>query len=336
MIHSHWWRPLTTLCLLAALPGRLPAQSAGANAGYSRVRLEHFRSAALGVEKNVLVYLPPSYATSPGHRYPVVYVLHGYGGNETNWVSRGQLDRVADSAFGHGVPEMILVMPDGDNGRWANWSESEPPEECAREEDLAEAAEAFCVERADYGDYVARDLVAWTDARYRTLAGRAHRGLMGLSMGGTGVLTLAFTYPTVFAATFSFSAVADMFYLPGDSAGHPAHEAQSFDELEAALHRPLPQLRLTWGSDTSTWWRYDPSRAAAHLVRAGGRVPAIRMEVGIDDPLAPSNQVVSDRLTLLGIHHEFLESDGRHSWWFWRRHAGEALAWLGARLADGP
>ncbi len=329
MIHFRQCGGLCGLGILAAWPGRLPAQSVATPPSLSLVQIERFHSAALGVDKNVLVYLPRSYATSPGRRYPVVYVLHGYGGNESDWISRGQLNLVADSAFGHGVREMILVMPDGDNGRWSNWSATVPTERCAGDEDLAEAAEAFCVQRAAYGDAVARDLVRWVDARYRTLADRAHRGLMGLSMGGTGALTLALTYPGRFSAAVAFSAVAVPLYVPADSLGHPAHEAQSFDELEAFYQRPLPWWRLAWGPDSTAWWRYDPSRAAARLLRSGDPLPALRLEVGRDDPLAAGNRLLVGRLAALGIPSEFLVAEGQHTWRFWRSHAGEALAWLG-------
>src|SRR5205085_1985144 len=73
---------------------------------------ERFHSAALGVDKDYVVYLPADYDTKPAVRWPVFYYLHGLSGNETNWVEMGHLDQAADRlALG-----AIVVMPDGDDG----------------------------------------------------------------------------------------------------------------------------------------------------------------------------------------------------------------------------
>src|SRR6185503_19332369 len=101
--------PLTHLLLelLLAASTILPS--------HGTVRTDSLWSAALGVTKHYLVYLPPSYATSTTRRYPVAYYLHGLNGDETNWVQLGHLDAAMDSLIAGGGPEMIVVMPDGDN-----------------------------------------------------------------------------------------------------------------------------------------------------------------------------------------------------------------------------
>ena len=78
------------------------------------VRADVFESTALGVRKHVVVYLPPSYGKDTTRRYPVVYYLHGLSGTERDWLSRASIDVAADSLFAHGTPEMIIVLPDGD------------------------------------------------------------------------------------------------------------------------------------------------------------------------------------------------------------------------------
>src|SRR3954468_1819412 len=78
----------------------LSAQARAANstvAAHGTVRGDAFLSDALGVTKHLMVYLPPSYDRSPKRRYPVVYYLHGLGGRETDWLSVGGIDAVADS-----------------------------------------------------------------------------------------------------------------------------------------------------------------------------------------------------------------------------------------------
>jgi S-formylglutathione hydrolase FrmB len=299
------------------------------------VQLENFFSPALGVRKRYLIYLPPSYRQESRRRYPVVYVLHGATGNEADWVARGDLNRIADSAVAAGLPELILVMPDGDNSFWVNWAISPGYQDCARNAELAEAVTTFCVATSRYGDYIAVDLVTQVDSAYRTLGERAHRGLLGLSMGGTGALTLALTYPQRFSATAAFSAVAAPFYIGPHPYRAPARQAASFDELDQALGSPQPGRRR-YGIDTTLWSRYDPERAARVLQQSGGPLPTIRLDVGRDDPYIDQNRALDAALTALEVPHEYYERDGAHQWVYWRTHTAETLVWLARHLTRSP
>ena len=299
---------------LVLLPLRVsPAQTA---AGFSRgtLSVRSLYSPALGVRKRYQVYLPASYLRESRRRYPVAYLLHGRTGNEADWTARGDLDAIADSLFAApaGAPGLILIMPDGDNSFWVNWDSWPGFAACARDTLLAEAAPSFCVNRAGYGDYVAHDLVAEVDAAFRTVPERAHRGLMGLSMGGTGALTLALTYPDVFGATAAFSAP------------HP---------IERAAGRPVgPLTQARWGADTSSWWRHSPDRAARRLRGAGKSFPAIRIEIGRADMYLEENRAFAATLRGLGVEHEYLEGDGGHEWSYWRPRIAATLAWLARRI----
>ena len=297
------------------------------------VQLRSFFSPALGARKRYLVYLPPSYSRTRAQRYPVAYLLHGRTGNEADWIARGDLDSVADSVFALGTPELILVMPDGDNSFWVNWASSPGYAACARDSLLAEAAPSFCVPTARYGDYLAHDLVAQVDSAFRTLPNRAHRGVLGLSMGGTGALTVALTYPERFVATAAFSA-PQPFYLGPHPFQPPARQAESLQAVEADLGRPLgPLTRARWGADSAGWWRHDPERAARRLRSTGGQFPALWLEVGRQDPYVDENRALAAALRELGVAHQFLEREGGHQWAYWRAHLGEALHWLGGRIA---
>jgi putative tributyrin esterase len=320
------------LLALAGYPGPLGAQPPR-RPELGTLQVRSFFSPALGARKRYLVYLPPSYARRRGTRYSVAYLLHGRTGNEADWVVRGDLDVVADSLFGR-EQGMILVMPDGDNSFWVNWTESPGYAACAADTLLTEAAPSFCVPHERYGDYVARDLVAEIDARFPTLADRSHRGLIGLSMGGTGALTLALTYPEVFAAVTALSGVASPFYLGPRPYQPPARQATSLAEIEQDMGRKLtPVTRARWGADTNGWWRHDPERAALRLRRAGAALPAIRLDVGRRDPYLDQNRALDAALRRLAAEHEYLERDGGHEWSYWRAHLGETLDWTRRRLA---
>jgi len=150
--------------------------------------------------RKMLVYLPPSYDTSPDRQYPTVYLLHGFMGNYTlfAWslnvfvqqmgIDLGlDIQAIAESLIAAGeMGEMIVVMPDGLNAYGGCWYERSPV-------------------IGNYRDYIARDLVAYIDGKYRTMANRNSRGISGHSMGGYGSLSLAMEYPEVFGAVAALS-----------------------------------------------------------------------------------------------------------------------------------
>jgi poly(3-hydroxybutyrate) depolymerase len=183
-----------------------------------------FKSAALGVEKDVVVYLPAGYDAQPTKKWPVFYYLHGLTGNETNWTDRLQLDKAADG-LGLGA---ILVMPDGDNSFYADSAAPADYDACIRDGTglfVPDAPKkATCVRTPKYEEYIVKDLIAWVDATYRTNATKRGRAIAGLSMGGFGALQLAMRHPDLFAATASHSGVDALLYLGPDPyvAGRPS------------------------------------------------------------------------------------------------------------------
>jgi S-formylglutathione hydrolase FrmB len=151
--------------------------------------------------RNVLVYLPPSYDTSPDRRYPTIYMLHGYIGDHRLYVGHFNTtmqalagvdlgvdmgDIVTELLADGGMGEAIIVFPDCINAYGGSFYE--------RSEVLG-----------DYRDYVARDLVEYIDGKYRTIPDREHRGITGHSMGGYGAISLATEYPDVFGSVAALS-----------------------------------------------------------------------------------------------------------------------------------
>ena len=144
-----------------------------------------FYSQAMLTQRPFELYLPPSYEQAPDHVYPVLYLLHGDGGRASDWAAFG-LRAKMDQAIAAGLPEMIVVMPDG-SGRsgdtdWANrWDGT----------DLVE-------------DQVI-DLVSFVDQKYRTMPDRSTRFVGGASSGGFGALNLALHHQELFSTAMSFS-----------------------------------------------------------------------------------------------------------------------------------
>ena len=309
---------------LAASP--LPAQST--------LVTDTLHSQALGTRKAFVVYLPPSYARAPERRFPVAYYLHGHWGSETDWTRQGALAATMDSLAAAGVPEMIVVMPDGDDGWYTTWNSLGRFRACMEEPSPGTHAEpraSYCVPWPKYDDYVARDLVAFVDSAYRTRADRAHRGIAGLSMGGYGAVTLALNYPDVFAAAWSHSGVLAAMVIP-DTTGN-VREARSIEELRDARRGSWYSLLPAFGADTLGWRARDPATRARLALSRGAPLPTLGFDVGRDDPYLPHNRAFARALDSLGVRHEYAEHPGRHDWTYWRARLPESARWLAARIA---
>jgi S-formylglutathione hydrolase FrmB len=136
-------------------------------------------------DRPVAVYLPPSYHNSTSHRYPVVYLLHGFTDEVDKWWGVKphfiNVPVVADRVFSVGVSEMILVMPDAfTRYQGSMYSNS--------------------VTTGNWEEYITRELVAYIDSHYRTIADPSGRGLAGHSMGGYGTLRLGMSIRGSFRA----------------------------------------------------------------------------------------------------------------------------------------
>jgi putative tributyrin esterase len=292
------------------------------------VRVERFFAPALGVEKHYVIYLPPSYATATGRRYPVAYYLHGLTGNEADWVSLAGIDVVADSLVAGGSPEMIVVMPDGDDGWYTNWDAPEPYAECLSDTLLNRAAPAYCVAQARYEAYVARDLVRHVDSTYRTVPDRRHRGIAGLSMGGYGAVTIALAHPDVFAAAASHSGVLSPLYAGPHPFTAPPRYHTSIDSLARDWGGMWTSIGHAFGRTIASWEARDPAHLARRLQAARGQMPALFIDVGAQDGLVDQSRAFHAELGALGIAHAYAEWPGKHDWKYWHAHVGQSLRWL--------
>lgn len=129
----------------------------------------------------ILIYLPPGYRDSQ-RRYPVLYMLHGYGGPYTEWEKWGLFADVDPMIRSGEIQPMIIVLPEGERSWWFNhWPVVTPNND-----------------GKPWGDYVWKEVVSYVDANYRTLPRRASRAVGGLSSGGQAALMLGMTHPEVF------------------------------------------------------------------------------------------------------------------------------------------
>lgn len=154
---------------------------------HGEVRIRWYRSKITGQYRQVYVYTPPGYDTSPTVRYPVLYLQHGSGENQTSWTWQGKANLIMDNLIAGGKARPMLVVME--QGYAAKPGDITPG---------ARGNEAF-------GDVVIRDLIPHIDANYRTVADRRHRAIAGLSMGAGQALRIGLTNLDKFASIGSFS-----------------------------------------------------------------------------------------------------------------------------------
>ena len=150
-------------------------------------------------ERRMTVYTPAGYEDNPNKRYPVLYLLHGAGGDENAWTELGRAQHILDNLIAQGKAEpMIVVMPNGNGAQKAMPGEYED----------AMYKPSFMNPRTMEGsiEVAFPDLVNWVDAHYRTIADKNHRAIAGLSMGGFHSLYISANNPQMFGYVGLFSA----------------------------------------------------------------------------------------------------------------------------------
>jgi enterochelin esterase-like enzyme len=138
------------------------------------------------VDRDVFVFLPPSYVKEKSRRYPVVYALHGFSIGAEQWTHEIQVPQTIEGAFAQGAKEMIVVLPDSKtlhNGSMYSSS----------------------VTTGDFEQFIAHDVVAYIDTHYRTIPDRLSRGLVGHSMGGYGATRIGMRHSDVFGSLYIMS-----------------------------------------------------------------------------------------------------------------------------------
>lgn len=171
-----------------------------------------YDSPALGLERRMTVYTPAGYETG-GKRYPVLYLLHGMGGDEEAWISLGRTAQILDNLIAQGKAKpMIVVMPNG------NASQEAAPGESSR----GMVPPTMQLPKTMEGSYEQAfpEIVKFIDKNYRTVKSKSGRAIAGLSMGGFHSLHISKQYPDMFNYVGLFSAAI----MPNKEVSSPIYE----------------------------------------------------------------------------------------------------------------
>ena len=255
-----------------------------------KVVSDTLRSAILGAPVRCNVYLPDGFDKS-GKQYPVVYLLHGLSDDCDSWPRKGAMQLVADELIGTGEAcEMVIIMPNaGDRNTREVWNGY------------------FNMPGWHYEDFFFQEFMPAMEAKYRIVGDKAHRAVMGLSMGGGGSVVYCQRHPDLFSSCYAMSAWLDNAndeVWPLDSpkdclyyVANAVHDHSAIDFIDKADEDTLERLR-------SVAWFID---------------------CGDDDFLFDLSIDFYRKMRDRGVKSELRVRNGVHNWEYWHLALRQAL-----------
>lgn len=248
-------------------------------------------STILKGERKFAIYLPPDYETSQ-RSYPVLYLLHGAGDDQTGWVQFGEILQIADKTIRDGkATSMIIVMPDAKTGQRGYFNKIK--------------GDWF------YEDFFFKEFLPYIEKTYRIKNEKRYRAVAGLSMGGGGSFMYALHHPELFSSACPLSAYIGPL---------------SIEEFKSRLEKNKESY-----SDSVVQNYYEYHNALSLIDKVSKeQLKAVRwyIDCGDDDFLYEGNSLVHIALRKKGIPHEFRIRNGGHSWTYWRESLPAVLEFV--------
>jgi enterochelin esterase family protein len=251
---------------------------------HGQVREVWYPSKVTGGWRHALVYLPPQYDTQTRVRYPVLYLQHGGGEDETGWIRQGHANFILDNVLASGkCKPMILVMAYG----YARRAGQSPADLAGKPFGSPEALRAMQEMASAFEDDVTQALIPYVDSTFRTIPDRDHRAMAGLSMGGMETFQVTLHHLDLFSYIGGFSGAGGMALT--DRKLDPKADYNGVFSQPAVFGK---QVHLLWlGVGTA-----EPERMRSGL---------LRFHTALEEAQ---------------IKHVFYESPGTdHEWQTWRR-----------------
>lgn len=255
------------------------------NVPHGQVREVWYHSNVTGNWRHALVYTPPAYDTQPKQRYPVLYLQHGGGEDESGWTRQGKANFILDNLIAsEKAKPMIVVMAHG----YARRAGQPAPDFAGKPFGSPEMRKAMQDMMSAFEDDMTQALIPFIDSTFRTLPDRDHRAMAGLSMGGMQTFHVTFDHLELFSYVGGFS-----------GAMNPFAEGDQKPDMKTAFNGAMA----------------DPEAFSkrVHLLWIGiGTDEPARMKQGIEQLHAALDQA--------NIRHVFYASPGtNHEWQTWRR-----------------
>lgn len=248
-------------------------------------------SKILKMDRKYAVYLPANYETS-ARAYPVLYLLHGAGDDQTGWVQFGEVQHIADKAIADGLAtEMIIVMPDANTGTRGYFNDVRG--------------------KWNYEDFFFQEFMPFIEKTYKIKTEKRFRAIAGLSMGGGGTLMYALRHPELFSSACPLSAAVGSVDLK---------------DAETRLKRTLPDATE---AEIKT---YFDTQNGINLVNnisdANKKAVKWYIDCGDDDFLYEMNSLLHIAMRKKEIPHEFRIREGGHNWNYWRTALPTVLGFI--------
>ena len=267
--------------------------SLAVSAQYGKVYDElTLKSEILKGERKYAVYLPPDYELSE-RSYPVLYLLHGGGDDQTGWVQFGEVLHITDKAIREGIATpMIIVMPDANTGRRGYFNDPKGD--------------------WNYENFFFDELMPHVEKKYRIKSEKRYRAVAGLSMGGGGTFMYALHRPELFSSACPLSASTGPLSL---------EEAGQWLERRADKKYTDKEKK-----------QYFETHSAVALINSmdAEKVKSVRwyIDCGDDDFLYEGNALVQISMKKKEITHEYRVRDGAHNWTYWRESLPDVLKFV--------
>ena len=232
-------------------------------------------------DRKYAIYLPPDYEASQ-RSYPVLYLLHGGGDDQTGWVQFGEVQHIANKAFADGIATpMIIVMPDANTGQRGYFNDLK--------------------NEWSYEDFFFEEFMPFVEKTYRIKKEKRFRAVAGLSMGGGGSFMYALHHPELFSSACPLSAATGPVTLEDTKALLEQRNQKGTDEQISIYYKKYTALQLINGVPD------DQKKAVRWYI-----------DCGDDDFLFEGNSLVHIAMRKKEIPHEFRIRDGGHNWTYWR------------------
>ena len=248
-------------------------------------------SKILKMDRKYAVYLPPDYESS-GRSYPVLYLLHGAGDDQTGWVQFGEVLTIADKAILSGnATAMIIIMPDANTGQRGYFNDPSG--------------------NWNYEDFFFKELMPFVEKKYRIKADKRYRAIAGLSMGGGGSFVYALRHPELFSSACPLSASTGPLNLEDAKRFISRTNPNASEEMISQYYKRHSVLELVNAMPDST------KKAVRWYI-----------DCGDDDFLFEGNGLVHIAMRKKQVPHEFRIRDGAHNWTYWRESLPVVLSFV--------
>ena len=249
-------------------------------------------SEILNQERSYAVYLPPDYDASD-RSYPVLYLLHGLGDDQTGWIKLGDVQRIADESINSGISSpMIIVMPDAGSGIVGYINQ--PNRDWL------------------YEDFFFEELMPYVESKFRIKKQKKYRAISGLSMGGGGTLVYALHRPDLFSSAAPLS---------------PAIGPTDIDDF----HKWISRYNFYFNDKIETQKLLNANHPIILIEKQSKEyLNSVKwyLDCGDDDYLYEDSSLLHLAMKKKGVDHEYRVRDGAHNWNYWKESLPKVLGFV--------